>query len=99
MMSDKIYISDKDLTSVYNFFNGDATFNVVRDIMSRYSGPQLEALKKFCLSKKAVSDINKEIGKLDRERISYQDTIDKLGDTIVIGDEFDDILPDEKGAM
>lgn len=112
-MPDKIYISNEDyqiLFEYYNkrtvyYYNGEATLaiydldDVVKTVEDKYTGEQLEILKTFCLSHCAINEINKEIGSLIRERMNYEDTIEKLKDGIVIGDEFNDILPNNKGEM
>lgn len=105
MIEDKIYISYEDLTIIQKIFFESSTITV-RDIddwkriLDSYTGQQLETLKEFCIYQHEIDDMNKQIAKLMRERDVLQEVLDEDKKLIIFpGEEFNDILPNNKGAM
>lgn len=105
MIEDKIYISYEDLTIIQKIFFESSTITV-RDIddwkriLDSYTGQQLETLKEFCIYQHEIDDMNKQIAKLMRERDVLQEVLDEDKKLIIFpGDEFNDILPNNKGEM
>lgn len=105
MIEDKIYISYEDLTIIQKMFFESSTMTM-RDIddwkriLDSYTGQQLETLKEFCIYQHEIDAMNKQIAKLMRERDVLQDVLDEDKKLIIFpGDEFNDILPNNKGAM
>lgn len=105
MIEDKIYISYEDLTIIQKIFFESSTITV-RDIddwkriLDSYTGQQLETLKEFCIYQHEIDDMNKQIAKLMRQRDVLQDVLDEDKKLIIFpGEEFNDVLPNNKGEM
>ena len=105
MTEDKIYISYEDLALMQKIFFENSTITVQdiddwRRILDSYTGQQLEILKEFCIYQHEIDDMNKQIAKLMRERDVLQDVLDEDKKLIIFpGEEFNDILPNDKGEM
>lgn len=99
----RIYISYEDLAILQKMVFESSTMSM-RDIdnwkriLDSYTGQQLETLKEFCIYQHEINYMNKQIAKLMRERDILQDVLDEDRKLIIFpGDEFNDILPNEKG--
>lgn len=105
MTEDKIYISYEDLALMQKIFFENSTITVLdiddwKRILDSYTGQQLETIKEFCIYQHEINAMNKQIGKLMRERDVLQDVLDEDKKLIIFpGDEFNDILPNKEGEM
>ena len=101
----KIYISYEDFNVIRKCtLNNDLITSQDLDsyqrILKSLTAQQFKTLEEVVIYQNEIAETNKHIGELMRQRDALQDVIDEdMKQIIFPGEDFNDILPNEKGEM
>lgn len=101
----KIYISYEDFNIIRKYTLNDdlitsQDLDNYRRILRSLTAQQFKTLEELVIYQNEITEMNKQIGKLMRQRDTLQDVVDEnIKQIIFSGDEFNDILPNDKGEI